>query len=56
MISLTSLYPLASKQMQEVTLKLVKESFGDTYYNKALDCVKALRSEAVRVSTCIHMM
>ena len=36
--------------MQEVTLRLVKESFGDTYYDKALDCVKALRSEAITVS------
>ena len=36
--------------MQEVTLRLVKESFGETYYDKALDCVKALRSEAVSVS------
>ncbi len=42
--------PAASKQMQEVTLRLVKESFGETYYDKALDCVKALRSEAVTVS------
>ena len=42
--------PVASKQLQEVTLRLVKESFGDTYYDKALDCVKALRSEAVTVS------
>ena len=40
----------ASKQMQEVTLRLVKESFGEMYYGKALDCVKALRSEAVSVS------
>jgi hypothetical protein len=44
------LLPAASKQMQEVTLRLVKESFGETYYDKALDCVKALRSEAVMVS------
>ena len=41
--------PAASKQMQEVTLRLVKESFGEMYYDKALDCVKALRSEAVTV-------
>ena len=47
--------PAASKQMQEVTLRLVKESFGETYYDKALDCVKALRSEAVTVSL-IHQL
>lgn len=40
----------ASKQLQQVVLKLVKESFGDTYYGKAMDCVKALREEAVRHS------
>ena len=40
----------ASKQLQQVVVKLVKESFGDTYYGKAMDCVKALREEAVRVS------
>ena len=30
-------------------MKLVKESFGDTYYSKAMDCVKVLREEAIRV-------
>ena len=40
----------ASKQLQQVIVKLVKESFGDTYYGKAMDCVKALREEAIRVS------
>ena len=47
--------PAASKQMQEVTLRLVKESFGETYYDKALDCVKALRSEAITVNLIHHL-
>ena len=36
--------------LQEVAVKLVKESFGDTYYGKAMDCIQALRSEAIKVS------
>ena len=32
-----------------MALDLVKESFGDSLYNKALDCVKALREEAIKV-------
>ena len=28
---------------------MVKESFGDTYYSKAMDCVKVLREEAIQV-------
>lgn len=43
----------AVKMLQEVAMKLVKESFGDTYYDKAMECVQALRAEAVRVSTAV---
>ena len=42
----------ASKQLQEVSLRLVKESFGDAMYNKALSCIKRFREEAIRVSGC----
>ncbi len=41
--------------LQEVALKLVKESFGDTYYDKAVECVQALRTEAIRVSVSINL-
>ena len=46
-----SLMCLASKQLQQVSLRLVKESFGDAMYNKALSCIKQLREEAIKVST-----
>ncbi len=42
---------LASKQLQQVSLRLVKESFGDAMYSKALSCIKKLREEAIGVST-----
>ena len=35
-------------------MKLVKESFGDTHYPKALQCVKVLREEAVKVINLIN--
>jgi len=38
-----------SRQLKSVILDLVKESFGDTLYNKALDCVKTLRGEVIKV-------
>lgn len=40
---------VASKQLKNVALDLVKESFGDSHYEKALDCIKALREEAIKV-------
>ena len=40
---------IASKQLQNVVFKLVKESFGDSYYDKALSCVTALREESIKV-------
>ncbi|XP_064382719.1 X-ray repair cross-complementing protein 5-like [Halichondria panicea] len=45
-----SLLSAACKMLQEVAVKLVKESFGDTYYGKAMDCIQALRSEAIKQS------
>ena len=30
-------------------MQLVLDSFGDQFYGKALDCVKALRVEAIKV-------
>ena len=41
---------VASKQLSKVALQLVKESFGELLYEKAMACVKALREEAVKVS------
>ena len=40
----------ACRQLQQVVMKLVKESFGDTYYDKALDCLLSLREEGIKVS------
>ena len=34
-------------------MKLVKESFGDVYYDKALECVRVLREEAIKVSPSV---
>ena len=39
----------AAKQMRERIVQLVLDSFGDQFYGKALDCVKALRVEAIKV-------
>ncbi|XP_065898118.1 X-ray repair cross-complementing protein 5-like [Dysidea avara] len=41
-------YEDASRQLQAVIMKLVKESFGDVYYDKALECVRVLREEAIK--------
>lgn len=38
----------AAKQMRERIVQLVLDSFGDQFYGKALDCVKALRVEAIK--------
>ncbi|XP_073251486.1 X-ray repair cross-complementing protein 5-like isoform X2 [Porites lutea] len=38
----------AAKQMRERIVQLVLDSFGDQLYGKALDCVKALRVEAIK--------
>ena len=45
----------AAKQMRERILQLVLDSFRDQLYAKALDCVKVLRQEAIKVSklSCI---
>ena len=44
-----SLLIIASRQLKSVALDLVKESFGDTLYGKAQDCIKALREEVIKV-------
>ncbi len=41
--------------MKSVALDLVKESFGDSLYGKALDCIKALREEALKVMMTLHL-
>ncbi|XP_068705465.1 X-ray repair cross-complementing protein 5-like [Montipora foliosa] len=38
----------AAKQMRERILQLVLDSFRNQFYTKALDCVKALREEAIK--------
>lgn len=40
----------ACKQLQQVVVGLVKESIGDMYYGKALDCLQTLREECLKVS------
>ena len=35
--------------MSNVVVKLVKDSFLDQHYAKALDCMKALRQQCVKV-------
>ena len=40
----------ATKQLQEVILRLIKGSLGDVMYSKAMNCVTVLRSEAINVS------
>ena len=44
-----SLVLAASKQLSKVAVQLVKESFGELLYEKAMGCVKALREKAVEV-------
>ena len=48
LITISTSIPV-SKQLQKVILKLIKESFGEMYYPKALDCLVALRQQAVKV-------
>lgn len=43
-------FPAATKQLQEVILRLIKGSLGDVMYSKAMNCVTVLRSEAINVS------
>jgi hypothetical protein len=37
------------QQLQVVLLKLVRESFGDAQYRKAMDCLRCLRRECLAV-------
>lgn len=43
-------FPAATKQLQEVILRLIKGSLGDVMYSKAMNCVTVLRSETINVS------
>ncbi|CAI8032323.1 X-ray repair cross-complementing protein 5 [Geodia barretti] len=38
------------RQLQGTMMKLVKESFGDSQYRKAMDCLRCLRRECLQVS------
>lgn len=40
----------ACRQLHTITVDLVKDSFGDTLYSKAMECVAALREEAIKKS------
>lgn len=40
----------ASRQMQKRVEQLVTDSFGPQFYGKALDCLKALRQQSIKVS------
>lgn len=44
------LYEQACKQMQERITQIVKDSFGQQFYGKAIDCLKALRAESIKKS------
>ena len=50
-LSLSPSLSLVSTQLQQVALRLVKESFGDVMYSKAMDCIKTLREEMIGVSS-----
>ena len=39
----------ASRQMQKRVEQLVTDSFGPQFYGKALDCLKALREQSIKV-------
>ena len=36
--------------MEKRIIQVIMDSFGTQFYNKAMECLKALRSESVRVS------
>ena len=46
----TDLFPVASKQMQERIVSLVRESFGDQNYPKALSCITSLREVCISLA------
>ena len=39
-----------SEQLQQVVLSLIKDSLGETLYDKAMKCVQVLREECCKVS------
>lgn len=44
------LFFIASGQMQKRVKQLVTDSFGPQFYGKALDCLKALRQQSIKVT------
>lgn len=44
------LFFIASGQMQRRVEQLVTDSFGPQFYGKALDCLKALRQQSIKVT------
>ena len=53
---MTLTYIIGCHQLQQMLLKLVKESFGDGQYKKSLDCLRALRRECIQVHVhvCVY--
>ena len=45
----TNNFDEASRQMRSVILRIIKESFGDSMYDKAIDCLQLLRNEVLKV-------
>ena len=44
----------ACSQLQNRATQFVLESFGSQAFGKALDCIKAMRSAAIKVRTSSH--
>ena len=45
---------IACKMLQKVLLDVIVNSFGSQSYGKAMDCLKALRKESIKVSLLSH--
>ena len=45
----SSLSYVATKQLEEVIFQLIKGSPGDVMYSKALNCIRTMRTEAIKV-------
>ena len=45
---------LACEQMKKRILQLVTDSFGTQFYGKAMDCLKALREQCIKVKLNVN--
>ena len=41
---------VACRMMQKRVIQIVMDSFGSQFYGKAMECLKVLREESVKVS------